>query len=89
MISTYTEDMKITGLTFKLFEYLKKFSSESDSNLDQPQTVLEDETPSAPSTHARTSRPSNVIESSLCFVCNTRQKMRMLTIMTDKKEDVY
>lgn len=89
MISTYTEDMKITGLTFKLFEYLKKFSSESDSNLDQPQTVLEDETPSTPSTHARTPRPSNVIESSLCFACNTRQKMRTLTIMTDEKEDVY
>ena len=53
---------------------LKKFSSKSDSNVNQPEVVLEDKTLSASSTPVRTPRHSNVMESSLCFVCNTRQE---------------
>lgn len=78
MISTYTDDMKTTGLAFKLklidIQCLKKFSFKSDSNVNQLEAILEDDTPSALSTRARAPRHSNVMENSFCFVCQTRRE---------------
>ena len=67
------ENCRISFQTW-IDQCLKKFSSKSDSNVNQPQAILEDETLSALSTPARTPRHSNVMESSLCIVCNTREE---------------
>ena len=62
------------GFQTRIDQYLNKFSSKSDLRLNQPEAVLEDKTPSASPIPARTPRRFNVMESSLCFVRNTRQE---------------
>ena len=70
----------------RIDQWLKMFSLKSDSNVNQPKAVLEDETSSALSTSARTSSCCNVMESSFNFVCNTRQENKDAHYNDGRKE---